>query len=338
MRKIASVVAVVLTAFGLAACSSSGKPSSSGGSKNIKIAAINLLTFSPVYVAKELGYFKQEGLNVTIVQSQSGAASVQAMLGRSVQAATAGFDTPVTLTKQGQQVQSLVGMEMETIYAFVGGSSFPQVPADDPKAFAGAVKGKKFGVASAGSTGDVIARGLFKEYGLNPDKDVNIIPVGTGAAASAALKSGGVDALISYEPDLTQITSSGAGRIVFDLRTTKTEKKYSQLPTSTLEATTSWIKSNPDTATALVRAVAKADKVLRTQPTVALSTLKKLYPDLSAAQVTSIYKTSQSHFRPQIPQSVYNSALSIYKESGLVTSDVAYDKVVATKFTADWSA
>lgn len=337
MRRTSIVVSLVLVLIGgLSACA--GRPTSSGNARDVRIATINLLTFSPVYVADRLGYFKDEGLNVTLVPTDSGNASVQAMLGRSVDAAAAGFDTPIQLTTKGQQVQSLVGLEMATIYAFVGGPKFPQIPSDDPQAFVRAMRGRKFGVASAGSTGDTIARGLFSEYGLNPDTDVTITSVGTGAAASAALRSGAVDALVSYEPDLTKITSAGVGRVVFDLRTSTNEKTYSQLPTSTLEATTQWIKANPTVAKALVRAVARADDTLRTNPSVALPVLDGLYPELSAAEVHTIYDASQTHFRPAIPKQTFDAAMRVYREAKLVSTDVPYDTVIATQYTQDWTS
>jgi NitT/TauT family transport system substrate-binding protein len=338
MRKIAGLVALGLTATLLAACGGGPGAAPGGGSKDVKIAGINLLTFSPVFVADKLGYFKDEGLTVTIVPTNSGDASVQAMLGGSVQAVTTGFDTPIELTAKGQSAQHLAGLEMATIYAFVGGNAFPQVPADDPQAFVNAMRGKKFGVASNGSTGDTIAKGLFTEYGLDPEKDVSIIAVGTGAAATAALQAGAVDALITYEPDLTKMVNAGVGRVVFDLRTTTKEKTYSQLPTSTLQATTSWIEDNPDTARALVRAVTRADQVLREQPGTALPVLKQLYPDLPAESVEGIYKASQSHFRPEISKQTFDAAMQIYKNAGVLTEDVAYEKVVATQFAGDWSA
>jgi len=171
-----------------------------------------------------------------------------------------------------------------------------------------------------------------------PDTDVSIIAVGTGAAATAALQSGAVDALITYEPDVTKMTTAGVGRVVFDLRTTTTEKTYSQLPTSTLQATSAWITANPDTARALVRAVTKADNVLREDPTTALPVLKALYPDLPPASVESIYKVSQAHFKPAISQQTFNEAMNIYKGAGLIKDDIAYDKVVATQFAGDWAS
>ena len=336
-RMIAALAAVLSILLLVSACA--GKPGSSpDGATSIKIAGVNLMTFSPAFLAKSLGYYKDEGLDVTIVPTDSGDASVSAMLGGSVVAVTTGFDTPIELATKGQAVQSLAGLEMATIYAFVGGNAFPAIPADDPQAFVGAMRGKKFGVAAAGSTGDTIARGIFTEYGLNPDEDVSIIAVGTGAEASAALRAGAVDALITYEPDLTQMTQAGVGRVVFDLRNTTNETVYSKLPTSTLQATKKWIDSNPEVAAKLVRAVTRANNTLRDDPQTALPAVQQLFSDLNPELVADIYESSRAHFTSDISAAAYDAAMAIYRKTGLITEDVPYEKVVATQFAGIWNA
>jgi NitT/TauT family transport system substrate-binding protein len=331
---LAALVPLVLL---LNACA--GKPGSSpDGSTSIKIAGVNLMTFSPAFLAKSLGYYEDEGLDVTIVPTDSGDASVSAMLGGSVVAVTTGFDTPIELATKGQAIQSLAGLEMATIYAFVGGNAFPAVPPDDPQAFVNAMRGKKFGVAAAGSTGDTIARGLFGEYGLKPDVDVTIIAVGTGAEASAALRAGAVDALVTYEPDLTQITQAGVGRVVFDLRNTTKEHTYSKLPTSTLQATKEWIDANPEVAEKLVRAVTRANNTLREDPKTALPALQKMFTELDPELVADIYQASQQHFNSEISPATYAAAMDIYHKTGLIKENVPYEDVVATQFANIWNA
>ncbi|MFD9665839.1 ABC transporter substrate-binding protein [Rhodococcus sp. NPDC059968] len=334
--RVLPVLIALSTLLFVSACG--GATSRNADGNAIKIAGVNLMCFSPAFVAEKLGYFDDEGLDVTIVPTDSGDASVTALLGRSVVAVTTGFDTPIELTGKGQSIQSLTGLEMATIYAFVGGNTFPQIPENDPQAFVDAMKGKRFGVAASGSTGDSIARGIFAEYGLNPDTDVTIIAVGTGAEASAALRTGSVDALITYEPDLTQITTSGTGRIVFDLRTTTAESTYSKLPTSTLQATTEWINDNPETARALVRAVTRANNTLRDDPATALPVLEELYPDLAPDLVANIYNASRDHFTSEISPQTYDAAMKIYQNTGLITDDVPYEEVVATQFSDIWNS
>ncbi len=301
----------------------------------IKIASINLLSFASVWVAKELGYFKDEGLDVTLVVSQSGKASASALIGGSVEATTAGFDTALQLTDVGVPAQHLVGILMSSSYIIVGKAG-GGLPKNDPKAVAQALKGKRFGVASTGSTGDTITRGFLKEFGTNAD-ELTFVDVGVGATALAALKTGAVDAIISYEPDLSAILKSGAGEVIFDLRTTTAEAKYSKLPTSTLEATAAWIKKNPEAAAALVRAVDKGNVVMRTKPDVALPVLKKLYPDLSPDVVEAMYRASAPQFTSVISEDVYQRSAQIFMDAGLIKKIAPYQSAVAVDFAKYWT-
>jgi NitT/TauT family transport system substrate-binding protein len=301
----------------------------------LRIAAINLLTFSPVFVARELGYYKAEGLDVDILETTSGNATTSALLGGSVAAATTGFSQPLLLAEQGKTVKHLVGMDMASIYVFVGSPKLV-VPPDNPQALAAALKGKRFGLASLGSTGHVIAEGVLAEYGT-PSKDVTFVAIGTGATALAAFKAGAVDAIISYEPDLTQVLQAGAGKIVLDLRTTKVEKTFSRLPTSTLQATGEWIDKNPDTAARLVRAVARANKTLREDSAKSLEVLAKLYPNVPKASLQGMYEASRANFQSPVPEEQYQHALQVYMKSNQVKKPVPYDSVVAAQFKNLWA-
>lgn len=301
---------------------------------HLKIAAINIFVFSPVFVAKELGYYKAEGLDVDILETNSGNSSTSALLGGSVAAATTGFSEPLLLADQGKVVKHLVGMDMSSIYVFVAGPTI-SVANDNPAALAAALKSKRIGVASLGSTGNVIAEGVLSQYGLT-NKDVIYVAVGTGATALAAFKAGAVDAIITYEPDLTKIIESGAGKVVLDLRSTKNEKNYSQLPTSTLQATGDWLDKNPELAAKLARAISRADKTLREDPVTSLAVLGKLYPTMSKASLKAMYEASHLDFRPKIPEEQYKRALGLYLAAHLVKSPVPFENVVATQYQKYW--
>src|SRR5206468_3251632 len=59
------------------------------------------------------------------------------------------------------------------------------------------LKGKKIGVSSVGSSSDIATRAALKKLGLDPDKDVTIVPVGSAAQRTAAMLSGAIDAGVS---------------------------------------------------------------------------------------------------------------------------------------------
>ena len=78
------------------------------------------------------------------------------------------------------------------------------------------LKGKKVGVSSPGSTSDIATRvGLAKE-GLNPDKDVTIVAVGSSQNRTAALKAGSIQGGLDQPPFSYQLEAQGL-HALFDL-------------------------------------------------------------------------------------------------------------------------
>src|SRR6266853_1309893 len=72
------------------------------------------------------------------------------------------------------------------------GKPYPQMVRD--------LKGLKIGISSAGASTDTVLQYLLREAGLDPKKDVNIIPVGDPATMLAALKNGVIDGAMAVEP------------------------------------------------------------------------------------------------------------------------------------------
>lgn len=302
--------------------------------KQVKIGTINIVTFSPVYVAKELGYFKDEGLDVELFEATGGSALNAALLSGSVQASASGFNQPFMMAEQGKVLKSIVGMEMASSYVFLASPKL-NIPADNPKAMAEALRGKRFGVASIGSGGHMVAEGILSQYGVSP-KDVSFISVGTGAAVMAALKAGAVDAANPVEPDPTVIEASGAASIVLDLRNTKAEGKFSRLPTSSVQATSEWVEKNPQIAASIVKAIDRANNTIRTDAASTLRVYAKLYPNLSPENLKKVYETSKVNFKSAIPEEQYTNTRQVYLERGLIKKSMAYDDLVATQFKSLW--
>jgi NitT/TauT family transport system substrate-binding protein len=303
--------------------------------EKVRIGAINLMVFSPVFLARELGYFRDEGLDVEIVETKSGHATMAALLKGEVAAAATGFTQPFTLAEQGQSVQSLVGMEMASIYVFVASPKLA-ITLDNPAELGSALKGRKLGVADIGSSGHVVAEGVLRESGFDP-KDRSVIAVGTGASAIKALNNGAADVLITYEPDLSAILAAGVGKIVLDLRNTRTEKIFSHLPTSTVQATSAWIESHPEEAAKLVRAIVRANKTIRDEPQKALPVLAKLYPTIKAEHLRAIYEAERFNFRSRIPDEQCEFAQWVYMRTGQIKRSVPCQQVVAKQFTQLWA-
>jgi len=88
------------------------------------------------------------------------------------------------------------GLRAKTFYTAYQGNIFViAVPAESPIQSIADLRGKIIGVPSMGSNGVLVARALAAAHGLNPEKDITIVPVGEAAQAAAMLRGRQVDAL-----------------------------------------------------------------------------------------------------------------------------------------------
>jgi NitT/TauT family transport system substrate-binding protein len=124
------------------------------------------------------------------------------------------------------------------------------------------LKGLKIGVSAPGSSTHNMVKQLLTKGGLDPNKDVAIVGVGTGAGAIAALKSGQIDALSNVDPVMTKLEQDRAVKIVADTRTVKGTNEVwgAPLPAGCLYAPVEFVKKHPNTIQALTNAIVRADK------------------------------------------------------------------------------
>ncbi len=222
----------------------------------IAVGGKNLLYYLPLTIAEQLGYFKAEGLDVTIVDFAGGAKALQAVVGGSADVVSGAFEHTVNMQFKGQALR-----------AFVLQGATPQIvlginPKTMPnfKSIAD-LKGKKVGVSAPGSSTNVMVNFLLAKAGLKPG-DVSIIGVGTGNGAVAAMRSGQIDAMSNLDPVITLLQRSGDLKIVSDTRViTESEKVFGgPMPAGCLYAPQTFIDKNPNTTQALANAMVRSNK------------------------------------------------------------------------------
>jgi NitT/TauT family transport system substrate-binding protein len=212
--------------------------------------------YLPLTIAEQLGYFKDEGLNVKISDFAGGSQSLQAVVGGSADVVSGAFEHTINMQAKKQ-----------SMIAFVQLGRAPQISVGISKAKAANykgpadLKGLKMGVSAPGSSTNIILNAFLAKGGLKPN-DVSVIGVGTGAGAVAAVKSGQIDGTSNTDPIMTKLEMEGSVKIIADTRTMKgTEALFGgPMPAASLYAPTKWVKENPNTVQALTNAIVRADK------------------------------------------------------------------------------
>ena len=216
------------------------------------------LFFLPTMLAEYLGYYKDEGLNVEIVDLGSGGKALQALVGRSVDVTGGAYDHTVQLNAKNIPLEAFVLQARLADYAV--GIVKDKIPFyKSPKD----LKGKKVGISSPGAGSDMFLKLVLAKAGLKPE-DVSVISVGLGSGAIAAVRRGELDAIANNDPVLTTLEESGDIRIVADARTPEGSKEYygGTYPAGAFYAYADFIKNYPNTAQALTNAMVRTLKWL----------------------------------------------------------------------------
>ena len=221
----------------------------------IAVGGKNLLYYLPLTIAETQGYFKAEGLEVTVADFAGGSRALQALIGGSADVASGAFEHTINMQVKGQRLRAFVlqGRAPQIVLG-VNPKTMPNY-----KSIAD-LKGKKIGVTAPGSSTNVLANFVLAKAGLRPS-DVSIIGVGAGSGAVAAMRSGQVDAMSNLDPVITLLSRSGDLKIVTDTRVVAEADRIfgGPMPAGCLYTLQSFLDKNPATAQALANAMVRAD-------------------------------------------------------------------------------
>jgi len=222
----------------------------------LAVGGKNLLYYLPLTVAESLGYFKNEGLDVTINDFAGGAQSLRALVGGSVDVVSGAFEHTVNMQAKGQKLRAFVLMgRAPQIVLGINPKTMPNFKSVTD------LKGKKIGVTAPGSSTNVMANFVLAKAGLKPT-DVSIVGVGASSGAVAAMRSGQIDAISNLDPVITLLQRSGDLKIISDTRIVPEAEKVfgGPMPAGCLYAKSDFVDKNPATVQALTNAIVRADK------------------------------------------------------------------------------
>lgn len=140
---------------------------------------------APLWFAKEMKFFEKRGLDVVLVGMGTGSVSLRALIAKDLEIAS--------LSGSGLVQAALQGADTVIVSAAINGFVFKVFGAPEISSPA-QLKGKKLGVSRYGATSDFAIRLALKKWGLNPDRDVNILQIGTTQDTVRAMQTKILDA------------------------------------------------------------------------------------------------------------------------------------------------
>ena len=206
------------------------------------ISTVNL----PVWVAKESRIFAKHGLDPEVIMIQAGALTTLAIISGELQFSGAGAASVLAARIKGSDI-ALVACPADSDLVYLMARPEIKTTAE--------LKGKSSAVTRLGSTTHFYLRSALKYAGLNPEKDVTILQLGSEYAA--ALETGRI-AAAALPFDLALPYLQRGWPLLLDL--SKTDFVY---PASCVVSSRAFIKQNPDTVERFLKAYIEAIHLMK---------------------------------------------------------------------------
>lgn len=259
MRRSFAVAAVVAALLGVMAGAGSAQVESP--KVTLAVGGQPLYIYLPLTLAQQLGYLKEAGVDVEIVDVAGGAKALEALLGGSAGVVCGFIDHTISMQAQGKSIKMFV------LYDRYPGLVLAVTKAGQAKGIKkiADLKGAKIGVTAPGSSTHFFAQYLVAREGIPVDA-ASYIGIGTAATAVAAAQRGVVEALVNVDPTITILTKNGDAQILADTRTTLGTLRVfgGPYPAGGLYTTPAFIERNPKTVQALATASVRALRWIKT--------------------------------------------------------------------------
>ncbi|OUM03828.1 myristoyl transferase [Variovorax sp. JS1663] len=197
-------------ALGLGAAWLAPGPAQAQAAKPLKKVTIALggvtvlnVTYPWLMMPVALDYWKSEGYDVQVIAAPGSVQAVQQLATGNVDFAQVSSNVAIQANVTNN-IPARVVMNNSVIDWAIA------VPSEGSIQRVADLKGQRIGIVSLASGGLPLLRSLLKANGLDPDKDVNIIPTGAGAPALEALRSGRVQGLMFWNAAIAGFENAGA--------------------------------------------------------------------------------------------------------------------------------
>lgn len=239
-----------LAAAALLLCGLGSLPASAADKITIIVGGMEKQIYLPAALTERLGYFKDEGLDVELLNSRAGVEAENELLAGAVQGVVGFYDHAIDLQAKGKYIESIVQFSQAPGEVEMVSTKYAdkiKSPAD--------FKGQTLGVTGLGSSTSFLTQYLAQKAGLKPG-DFSMLPVGAGNTFIAAMKQDQIAAGMTTEPTIGRLLKTGEAKVLIDMRTPEatTAALGGPYPAASFYVQSSWVASHQDEAAKLAKA------------------------------------------------------------------------------------
>ena len=219
------------------------------------------------FVAQELGYWAEEGLDVQFEWTSGSSQAIQLLTAKQIDFTAANHDTLIFAIDKGAALKAVFQEHTKCEFVFA-------VPKDSPIQTIEDMQGKRIGVSSLSSGFVSFAKAAFFEAGLDHE-NINFVEVGSGATAATAISAGEIDVLGLWEVAFATLENT-LGADYFNYIKPPI---YDRLACNAVITSDALIENNPDVVTGFLRGLAKATLFMQTNPDAAIDIFYAAVPE-----------------------------------------------------------
>src|SRR5688572_12339572 len=286
-----ATLALVFVTFLCSLANAAFSADSSGKLTRVRMGlAARSTTSMPFFVAKERGFFREEGLDVELIVMQA-IQTIQATLGNSTQFASA----------TGSAVSSAVrGADIKVILAVTDRPSFDLIVQPNITSVQ-QLRGKKIGTGGVGSLAEILARRILEVNGVRPE-EVAILATGPSHVTYLSLKAKVIDAAPLQMPLTFTAQDEGFRKLV------DAGDVYRAVQGG-LAATKTMLSEQPELVTKVVRAMMRAIRLIKSDRKYGIEFIKGPWLDIGKEP-------------EKIAARVYDIAAPALLENGTVSEEI----------------
>jgi ABC-type nitrate/sulfonate/bicarbonate transport system substrate-binding protein len=305
----------------------------------MKLAVPDMISNSyfPAEAAIELGFFRAEGLDVTLEMIFPVDKCYEALRDGKVDFVGGSAHSALSAFPEWEGVKLICAQGQGMYWFLVMRNDLGPKRGD-----LSVVKGRRIGAAPWVEMG---LRRLLTEAGIDLAGDnVTIMPVpgavgagiNFGVTAAKALEDGKIDGFWANGMGTEVAVRRGVGTVVLDVRRGDGPKAAFNYTMASIATTDALIERSPDTVAKAVRAIVNTQKALKADFARATEVGNKLFPPSEAALIAELIRRDLPYYDATISPEFVAGMNQFSRDIGILKGDAPYEKVVATRFRDLW--
>lgn len=306
-------------------------PSDTAELKNVKISAINAISWAPVFIAKTEGFYEKEGLNVEFT-TPGGPKGFQAMHAGDCDFAMLSQE-PLLIAQEKGMESTVVASTLKTrVYGLVSSADIKNIKD---------LKGKKVFASDPGSAPYIFTSNVLAMESVDPLKDVSYVQFSDQNAGLQAFLKGEVDAAFVNMYSLAS-AKDFEYNVLADTTESGQSEKYlgsKDFPGEMLCTTKKFSDENPEICQKVVNSVIKAQKwIAENSDQEVAKSLKSIFGEIDENIIAEQVRLVRNEFNEtcMVSEDGQKAVIDMAIKAGIISKEIPYDEIIDMKYVENY--